>query len=83
MKRTRTSGRRRPTPAPLPDDPVEEAAALSVNVVFAKELADKLADFEAKFQASLAAHKAVMEAGQAVRNAVEGWKGTWVKGKNA
>ncbi|KAJ5488839.1 hypothetical protein N7539_003729 [Penicillium diatomitis] len=75
----RPSKRARPLerPAPTSTDPVVEAATLSVNVVFAKELAKRLAEFEASFEASMAAHKAVMEAGRAVRETVKSWKGTW------
>lgn len=54
---------------------------MAANVVMGRQLAKRLDDFEAKYQASMAAHLAVMEAGKAVKDAVEAWRGVWARGE--
>lgn len=82
----RFNGPRRPAPSPVPepadsDDEVDGAATVAANVVMGRQLAKRLDDFEAKYQASMAAHLAVMEAGKAVKDAVEAWRGVWARGE--
>ncbi|KAJ5433248.1 uncharacterized protein N7458_012404 [Penicillium daleae] len=81
LKRLRISGPRRPSPPVPAADSAEGAATMAVNTVFARDLAKKLEEFEAKYQASMAAHKAVMEAGKAVKDLVESWVGSWAAGQ--
>ena len=81
LKRLRISGPRHPSAPVPPSESAEGAATTAVNVVFARDLAKKLEEFEAKYRASMAAHKAVMEAGKAVKDLVETWLGSWAAGQ--
>jgi hypothetical protein len=48
---------------------------------FARRLGEKLEEFEAKYQASMIAHQAVLEAGKAVKEAVDAWVESWTAGQ--
>ncbi|KAJ5690426.1 hypothetical protein N7462_004818 [Penicillium macrosclerotiorum] len=61
--------------------PLEGSASLAVHVVLSRELGKRLDEFERKFQLSMEAHKATMEAGKAVKEAVDQWVAAWTAGK--
>lgn len=80
--RHRVSKPRRPTaPVPSVSNNLEGAITLAVTNSFAERLAEALEEFEAKYQASMIAHKAVLEAGKAVKQAVDSWKESWAAGQ--